>query len=78
MLPSAAASTLKKGLPLRSDTLRNVLITIYMIGNALTFNSVFKIERAAMTAGEPWAPILLKALGLALVWPIYWLWRLFT
>ena len=58
--------------------LRNVLITVYMVGNAFTFNSIFKLERAAMAAGEPWAPILLKALGLALVWPIYWLWRLIT
>ena len=63
---------------MKPEAVRNILVMIYMVGNALTFNSVFKIERAAMTAGEPWAPVLLKALGFALVWPIYWLWRLFT
>jgi hypothetical protein len=57
---------------------RNVLIMIYMVGNALTFNSVFKIERAAMAMHESWAPIMLKTLGLALVWPFYWLWRVVT
>ena len=51
---------------------------IYMVGNALTFNSVFKIERAAMAMHDSWAPIMLKALGLALVWPFYWLWRVVT
>jgi hypothetical protein len=51
---------------------------IYMVGNALTFNSVFKIERAAMAMHDSAVPVLLKALGIALIWPIYWLWRMVT
>jgi hypothetical protein len=30
-----------------------------------------------MIAGEPWLPIVLKLLGLSLIWPLYWVTRLF-
>ena len=60
-----------------SENLRYFIILAYMIGNALTFNSLIKAERAAMVAGESWWPPLLKTLALALVWPLYWLARLF-
>jgi hypothetical protein len=62
----------------KPEAVRNVLIMIYMVGNALTFNTVFKMERAAMTVHESSAAVLLKALGLSLIWPIYWIWRLVT
>jgi hypothetical protein len=62
---------------MKPEAVRNVLIMIYMVGNA-AFNSVFKIERAAMAMHDSWASIMLKALGLALVWPLYWLWRVVT
>jgi len=63
---------------MKPEAVRNVLIMIYMVGNALTFNSVFKIERAAMAMHDSAVPVLLKALGIALIWPIYWLWRMVT
>jgi hypothetical protein len=62
----------------KPEAIRNVLIVIYMVGNALTFNSVFKMERAAMALHDNASPALLKALGVALIWPIYWLWRIVT
>ena len=56
---------------MKPEAVRNILIMTYMVGNALTFNSIFKIERAAMAMHDAAAPALLKALGLALIWPVY-------
>ena len=60
----------------KPEPVRNVLIVIYMVGNALTFNIVFKMERAAMALHDSASPALLEALALALIWPVYWLWRI--
>jgi hypothetical protein len=60
------------------DTVRNTIIIIYMVGNALTFNALLKAERATMVAADNWMVPLLKILSLALVWPAYWLVRLLT
>jgi hypothetical protein len=59
------------------EKLRNGLIVVYMLGNVLTFNSLLKAEHGVMIAGEPWLPIVLKLLGLSLIWPLYWVTRLF-
>jgi hypothetical protein len=60
------------------DGLRNGIVLVYMVGNVLTFNSLLKAERAAMVAGDAWLPIIVKLLSCSLVWPIYWLTRIFT
>jgi hypothetical protein len=58
------------------ENFRNVLILIYMVGNALTFNALLKAERLTMSADSSWTLPMLKALALATVWPLYWLAKL--
>lgn len=60
------------------ENLRNALILVYMVGNALTFNSLLKAERATMIIGESWLPAIVKIMALSLIWPVYWLLRLLT
>jgi hypothetical protein len=63
---------------MKRETLRNGLIIVYMVGNALTFNALLKLERATMAADQSWTTGILKILALAIVWPVYWLFKLFT
>ena len=63
---------------MKRETLRNGLIIVYMVGNALTFNALLKLERAAMASDQSWTTGILKILALALVWPVYWLFKFFT
>ena len=58
---------------MKRETIRNAVILLYMVGNALTFNAILKAERAAMAADGSWTSSILKTIALSLVWPLYWL-----
>jgi len=60
------------------DGIRNAIIVIYMLGNAVTFNALIKAERAAIVGDASWALIILKSLALSLIWPIFWLYVILT
>jgi hypothetical protein len=50
-------------------TIRNSLIMVYLVGNALTYRQLVKIDPShALETGT-----MLKNLGLSFVWPLYWL-----
>jgi hypothetical protein len=49
-------------------TIRNSLIMVYLVGNALTYRQLVKIDPSrALETGA-----MLKNLGLSFVWPLYW------
>jgi hypothetical protein len=55
--------------------IRNTLILVYLAGNAATFSKIVAGDAAGIRAtGELFWPIM-KALALAMAWPVYWLWR---
>jgi hypothetical protein len=57
------------------EKLRNGVIMIYMVGNALTFTEVMSQEGNGYgTAG--FASQVMKALAVSLLWPVYWIWRI--
>ena len=60
------------------NRIRDAIIMIYLLGNALTFNAVVQAERATMTLGGNWFLVILKALALSLIWPISLLYVLFA
>jgi hypothetical protein len=55
-----------------SEKIRNALIVVYMVGNAVTFTKVVSVE---MAGPAELTGAILRALACSLVWPIYWLWR---
>ena len=55
-------------------TIRNSLILVYLVGNALTYRHLVKADPShALETG-----VMLKNLGISFLWPLYWLISAFT
>jgi len=53
---------------------RELLILVYLVGDAITYRHFVKINpSSALETG-----VMLKNLGISFLWPLYWLIRLFT
>ena len=50
-------------------TIRNLLILVYLVGNALTYRNLVKADPSpALDTGT-----MLRNLGVSFLWPLYWL-----
>ena len=62
---------------LMTDRIRNLLIMIYMVGNALTFTKLMSVELAGLQGAGQLGGKIVTALLLSFVWPLYWIGRTF-
>ncbi len=59
---------------MNASTIRNALILVYLVGNALTYRHLVKVDPGhALEIGA-----MLMNLGISCVWPLYWLINAFT
>jgi hypothetical protein len=51
------------------------LMLTYIIGNALTYNHLFRAGRSAVGGSEDVGLLIVKSLVISTVWPVYWLYH---
>lgn len=55
-------------------TIRNSLLLAYLLGNAATYRYLVRVDPGhALETGT-----MLKNLGISCVWPLYWIFAIFT
>lgn len=58
--------------------IRDFLLVAYAAGNAITFTQLMQSQREIIhQTGDVTGPVLTN-LAIACIWPVYWLWKLFT
>ena len=57
------------------EKLRNAVIMIYMVGNALTFTKLLSTELAGPEGTGGLGGSVVRALLWSFVWPVYWIGR---
>jgi hypothetical protein len=58
-----------------TERVRNLLVMIYMVGNALTFTKLMSVELAGLQGAGQLGGKIVTALLLSFVWPLYWIGR---
>ena len=61
----------------RKDALKYGAILVYMLGNATTYNYLFKASVSTNWETSDVSFNMIKNLSIAMVWPLYWLYRAF-
>jgi hypothetical protein len=59
----------------KAEKVRNIVIIIYMVGNALTFTKLLSNEMAGLQGTGEVGVKVVRALLLSFVWPFYWIGR---
>ena len=79
MLMAEAAAGREKCISSRAmkEKIRDAVIMIYMVGNALTFTKVLFIELAGLQQTDQLIGKVVAALLLSIIWPLYWIGRAF-
>jgi hypothetical protein len=58
-----------------TERVRNLVVMIYMVGNALTFTKLMSVELAGLQGAGQLGGKIVTALLLSFVWPLYWIGR---